>query len=101
MMNCATNSPARAGNAFCKSILMRRSPHRRLRYIVKCWRSTKRARKDTFMNPDLLTQWFEEYGAAWMGQDAKRAAALFAEDAIYQETPFSDALRGVDAIPRD
>ena len=50
------------------------------------------------MNPDALVQWLNRYGDAWMHLDPRLATALFAPDAIFTETPFSDPIRGRDAI---
>jgi hypothetical protein len=42
--------------------------------------------------------WLERYKAAWEAGDPDAAAALFAADADYAETPFAEPLRGRDAI---
>ncbi|WP_136589699.1 nuclear transport factor 2 family protein [Salinigranum halophilum] len=42
--------------------------------------------------------WLDEYTTAWETGDADAAAALFASDATYHETPFTDPLDGRDAI---
>jgi uncharacterized protein (TIGR02246 family) len=42
--------------------------------------------------------WLDEYTTAWETGDADAAAALFAPDATYHETPFTDPLEGRDAI---
>ena len=42
--------------------------------------------------------WLERYKAAWETGDPTAAAALFAEDAVYAETPFAAPRRGRDAI---
>ena len=41
-----------------------------------------------------LTRWLEAYGAAWEGRDAGAAAALFTDDAQYQETPYAEPFSG-------
>ena len=41
-----------------------------------------------------LTRWLEAYGAAWEGRDAGAAAALFTDDAQYQETPYAEPFVG-------
>ena len=41
-----------------------------------------------------LTEWLDEYGAAWETRDAEAAARLFSEDAVYQWGPFGRRLRG-------
>src|SRR5260221_8244981 len=50
------------------------------------------------MDPDAIAAWLEAYGAAWIARDPRKAMELFAPDAIYQETPFSESLRGREAI---
>jgi hypothetical protein len=45
-----------------------------------------------------LTEWLDEYGEAWEARDADAAAALFAEDAVYQWGPFGRKLRGRPVI---
>jgi ketosteroid isomerase-like protein len=45
-----------------------------------------------------LKTWLEAYGRAWENRDAESVAALFAENATYQETPFSEPLRGRAAV---
>jgi SnoaL-like domain len=42
--------------------------------------------------------WLEAYARAWMRRDPGAAAKLYAENATYQETPFSPPLRGREAI---
>lgn len=43
-------------------------------------------------------RWLAAYGRAWEARDPDAAAALFTEDAVYEETPFSKPLRGREAI---
>ena len=50
------------------------------------------------MNRDIFTSWLDAYGEAWENQDAQAAAELFAEDAIYQETPFDPPMQSRAAI---
>ena len=40
----------------------------------------------------------DQYGVASETSDPAVAAALFAEDAVYQETPFDEPMRGREAI---
>jgi hypothetical protein len=47
---------------------------------------------------DEFKKWMDRYGVASEASDPGLAAALFAEDAVYQETPFDDPLRGREAI---
>jgi len=42
----------------------------------------------------------DQYGVASETSDPAVAAALFAEDAVYQETPFDEPMRGREAIYR-
>ena len=46
------------------------------------------------MTGDSLKNWLEAYGTAWESRNPEAAAALFAEDVIYQETPFGEPARG-------
>jgi uncharacterized protein (TIGR02246 family) len=45
-----------------------------------------------------LAAWLDRYERAWEERDADQAAALFAPDAVYRETPFDPPMAGVDAI---
>ncbi len=47
---------------------------------------------------EILRTWLEAYGRAWEEQDPEQVVALFSDDATYQETPFSEPLRGRAAI---
>lgn len=38
--------------------------------------------------------WLEAYARAWEERDADAAAALFTEDAVYQEQPYEEPYRG-------
>lgn len=61
----------------------------------------------------MLTQqrfreWLEAYGRAWETGDPDAAAALFAADAVYEETPFDQPMHGREevraywsAVPRE
>jgi len=50
------------------------------------------------MNSESLRAWLEAYGRAWETRDPEAVRRLFAEGATYQETPFTQPLRGRDAI---
>jgi hypothetical protein len=50
------------------------------------------------MNSDVLSTWLNDFGRAWILRDSMQASALFTDEAIYQEGPFSDPLRGRPAI---
>ena len=42
--------------------------------------------------------WLNAYGRAWESRNPEAASGLFAEDGIYQVTPFDEPLRGREAI---
>ncbi len=44
------------------------------------------------------THWLEQYRRAWEERDPELAAAIFTPDAVYQEKPHSEPLRGSAAI---
>ena len=50
------------------------------------------------MNPESLRTWLESYRLAWETRDPEAVVRLFAEDATYQETPFSQPMQGRQAI---
>jgi len=50
------------------------------------------------MSPESLRAWLDSYGTAWEDRDPEAVIRLFAEDATYQETPFSLPMRGREAI---
>ena len=52
------------------------------------------------MNPESLQAWLEGYRLAWEARDPEAVSKLFAEHATYQETPFTQPLRGREAIRR-
>jgi hypothetical protein len=45
-----------------------------------------------------LKAWLDAYGHAWEEQDSDAAAALFTDSGVYAWGPFSDPIRGVEAI---
>lgn len=47
--------------------------------------------------PDVEA-WLVEYGVAWKTKDAAAVAKLFAQDALYLETPYADPFRGREGI---
>jgi ketosteroid isomerase-like protein len=47
---------------------------------------------------DSLKTWLEVYGRAWENRDVHLVTGLFTEDATYQETPFSEPMRGQATI---
>ena len=44
--------------------------------------------------------WMDEYGKAWVDGDPDAVMALFAQDAVYDETPFENHMVGKDEIYR-
>ena len=50
------------------------------------------------MNLESLRAWLEAYRLAWEARDPEAVGRLFAEGATYQETPFTEPLRGCEAI---
>lgn len=50
------------------------------------------------MDLEQLGGWLDLYGRAWEEADPDAAAELFAEEATYRETPFSEVMRGREAI---
>lgn len=47
---------------------------------------------------EAFASWLDNYGRAWETGDADAAAALFAPDATYHETPFNAPMVGREAI---
>lgn len=52
------------------------------------------------MNRDQVSEWLENYVAAWENYDPATIADLFSQDASYRYHPYDDPLRGRDAIVR-
>jgi len=52
----------------------------------------------TVMSLQSLKSWLEAYGRAWETRDPKAAGELFTPDATYQESPFTEPVRGRPAI---
>ncbi len=50
------------------------------------------------MDGNSFDHWLEQYGKAWTARDAQAAAALYAPNATYQQTPLVEPLRGREAI---
>ncbi len=50
------------------------------------------------MTHEAFKSWLDAYGRAWETRNPEAAAELFTADAIYQETPFVEPLRGGSAI---
>jgi len=47
-----------------------------------------------------LGRWLDDYGIAWVDGDPDAVVVLFAEDAVYQETPFENHMVGNERIFR-
>ncbi len=45
-----------------------------------------------------VSQWLQDYVAAWKSYDPQAIAALFSEDAVYRYNPYDEGVRGRDAI---
>jgi ketosteroid isomerase-like protein len=52
------------------------------------------------VNENVLKEWLAGYRRAWESRDADAAARLFASDAEYFETPYSEPFRGPDGVRR-
>jgi len=52
------------------------------------------------VNKADFREWLEVYKAAWEGGDPNKLVTLFAPDAVYEEAPFADPMRGRNAIRR-
>jgi hypothetical protein len=47
---------------------------------------------------DDLQRWLDAYKSAWEARSPEQAAALFAADTEYYETPFAEPFRGRDGV---
>ena len=52
------------------------------------------------MNRAEFGEWLNAYKLAWESGDPGKAAALFTPDVVYEETPFDEPMRGLEAIRR-
>jgi hypothetical protein len=50
------------------------------------------------MNRDTFAAWLDQLGRVWETRDPQAVGALFSADALYQETPFDEPMRGRSAI---
>ena len=66
--------------------------------IFLIWKRKAKAATASIMKSESLRTWLEAYGRAWETRDPEAVRRLFAEDATYQETPFTQPMRGPDAI---
>jgi hypothetical protein len=53
------------------------------------------------MNESTVSQWLDSYVSAWKSYDRQEIGRLFSPDALYYYTPYSDPLRGREAIVTD
>jgi hypothetical protein len=52
------------------------------------------------MDVKTFRHWLDAMIRAWESRDPLAARALFSDDATYQETPFDEPMRGIEAIFR-
>ncbi|HWK19552.1 MAG TPA: nuclear transport factor 2 family protein [Microbacteriaceae bacterium] len=45
-----------------------------------------------------VQRWLDDYRTAWVERDPEAAAALFTEDATYQDQPYEEPYRGRDGV---
>jgi SnoaL-like domain len=50
------------------------------------------------VNEGVFTKWLDAYGDAWQRQDPDAAAAIFSENGSYAWGPFTEPIRGREAI---
>lgn len=50
------------------------------------------------MERERFEAWLDEYGRAWETRDPEAVVPLFSDDALYEETPLAEPMRGKDAI---
>jgi nuclear transport factor 2 (NTF2) superfamily protein len=50
------------------------------------------------LTEDEALRWLDAYSSSWVDRNADLAASLFHQDAVYQERPFSEPIRGRDAV---
>ena len=53
------------------------------------------------MDTAAVAAWLDSYSQAWGTYDAEQIGALFSADAVYWYDPFTDPLRGREAIVAD
>jgi uncharacterized protein (TIGR02246 family) len=53
------------------------------------------------VDTQAVAAWLDGYSQAWATYDPERIGALFSEDAVYYYDPFSDPVRGREAIVAD
>jgi hypothetical protein len=50
------------------------------------------------MDRGMFSKWLDDYGSAWERQDPDAAAAIFSEGATYAWGPFTEPIKGRQAI---
>src|SRR5436190_1618874 len=53
------------------------------------------------MDRTSFQDWLNRYIAAWRSNDAEKIGALFSDDIVYSYRPFSDPVRGREAVVAD
>ena len=53
------------------------------------------------MDHTAFQDWLNRYVAAWRSGDADKIGSLFSEDVVYRYRPYSEAVRGRDAVVAD
>ncbi len=53
------------------------------------------------INEASVSQWLDSYVSAWKSYDAQEIGRLFSQGALYYYGPYSDPLRGREAIAAD
>ena len=49
----------------------------------------------------LVTQWLQDYVSAWKSYEPDAIRALFSEDVVYRYSPYSEPVRGREAVAAD
>jgi hypothetical protein len=50
------------------------------------------------VNQSIFSKWLDDYGNAWERQDPDAAAAIFSENGTYAWGPFTEPIKGKEAI---
>jgi hypothetical protein len=53
------------------------------------------------INEATVSQWLDSYVSAWKSYDPQEIGRLFSPDALYNYTPYTEPLRGREAIVAD
>jgi ketosteroid isomerase-like protein len=60
--------------------------------------ATSSIAQDSPLTQEALKTWLTQYEQAWEAKDPAAAAGLFADSALYYETPFSEPFRGQSGV---